>query len=179
VEELVINRAGEVQKNYKAFKEVPEKEQCELLEKGAELNTPDCKLSLFQRVENGNLKALAIPLKGKGLWSTLYGYLALQNDAATVSGITFYKHGETPGLGAEISKKWFQKNFLDKKILDEDGNLYGVVVAKAKAVNSGHPLKHSVDGISGATITANGVTRLIKHCTKMYDPYLSRFRKEE
>jgi len=179
IQELVLDPSGKVLDTYKSFKEVPDKQRCELLEKGAATNAQDCKLSIYQRVENGNLLAMAIPLKGKGLWSTLYGYMALKPDAETVSGITFYKHAETPGLGAEISQEWFQKNFVNKKILDSEGQVYGVVVAKAKAENSGHPIEHSVDGISGATITANGVTRLIKHCAKIYDPYLSRFRKEE
>ena len=60
-------------------------------------------------------EAYIIPITGKGLWSTLYGYFAIDNDLNTVKGITFYKHGETPGLGAEIEKEWFQKNFIGKK----------------------------------------------------------------
>jgi len=179
IREKVIDQTGKILSEYKSFNEVPEKEHCELLETGASSNPNDCKLSVFQRIDNSELVSMAIPIKGKGLWSTLYGFLALQPDANTVSGLTFYKHAETPGLGAEISKEWFQDNFVGKRILNSDGELYGVAVAKGKAKDSSHPEEHVVDGISGATITANGVTKLIKHCVKVYSPYLAQFRKEE
>ena len=61
----------------------------------------------------------AIPISGKGLWSTLYGYFAIEPDCKTVKGITFYKHGETPGLGGEVEKAWFQNNFKGKRFVDE------------------------------------------------------------
>lgn len=179
ITEEVIDRNGQIVSNFKSFAEVPERERCELLETGSETNPQDCKLSVFKRMDNSELVSMAIPIKGKGLWSTLYGFLALSPDANTVSGVTFYKHAETPGLGAEISKDWFQNNFVGKKILDQEGGLYGVVVAKGKAKDTAHPTEHVVDGISGATITANGVTKLIKHCAMIYAPYLAQFRKEE
>ncbi|PKK96399.1 MAG: hypothetical protein CVV58_06550, partial [Tenericutes bacterium HGW-Tenericutes-3] len=68
----------------------------------------------------------------KGLWSTLYGYLALETDLKTIKGISFYKHAETPGLGGEIDKPEFQKNFYGKKILSESGELISVTVLKGK-----------------------------------------------
>jgi len=73
---------------------------------------------LYVYSEEGKVKAYCFPIEGKGLWSTLYGYLALEPDAVTVRGITFYKHGETPGLGGEIATPWFQDNFVGKKIWD-------------------------------------------------------------
>jgi Na+-transporting NADH:ubiquinone oxidoreductase subunit C len=178
VKEAVLDRKGLIIEGVD-FKSIPEAERCKVLSMDWDSNPADCKLSVYQKLVGDKISAIAIPLVGKGLWSTLYGYLALSPDATTVTGITFYKHGETPGLGAEISESWFQKNFLGKKILDPEGGVYGIVVSKGKAKNSGHPLVHSVDGISGATITSNGVTSLIKHCLKVYDPYLKKFRKEE
>ena len=71
---------------------------------------------LYIYKEGGEVRSYAFPIVGQGLWSTLYGYLALEADAITVRGITFYKHGETPGLGGEIEKKWFQDNFIGKTI---------------------------------------------------------------
>lgn len=178
IKEEVIDLSGKVSTEFKSFREVPGKDQCELLESGLATNSKDCKLSIFKRIDNSKLISMAIPIKGKGLWSTLYGFLALAPDANTVSGITFYKHAETPGLGAEISKDWFQNNFVGKKILTPDGELYGVAVAKGKAKDSMHPAEHVVDGISGATITSNGVTKLVKHCAQIYAPYLAQFRKD-
>jgi len=121
-------------------------------------------------------EAFIIPISGKGLWSTLYGYLALENDLNTVKGITFYKHGETPGLGGEVEKEWFQGNFVGKKIYNDLGDLVSIKVVKGKAreVLSGNALNHSVDGISGATVTSRGVTTFLKDCLMRYQSYIER-----
>ena len=87
-----------------------------------------------------------------------------------MKGITFYNHGETPGLGAEIEKDWFQNNFLGKKIKDLSGKLVSIEVVKGK---SGDNI-HAVDGISGATITSRGVTDLLKHDLEKYSVYLNK-----
>ena len=119
--------------------------------------------------------AIIIPISGKGLWSTLYGYFALDiNNMNTVKGITFYKHGETPGLGAEVDKAWFQNNFINKEIFDENNNLVSIVVAKGK---SGENI-HAVDGISGATVTSDGVTQFLKRTLSNYKSYFDKNRKE-
>jgi len=118
---------------------------------------------------------LIIPISGKGLWSSLYGYFALDvNNYSTVKGITFYAHGETPGLGAEISNKKFQDNFVGKEIYSIDNQFNSVTVIKGKAQDSN---KHEVDGISGATITSNGVTDLLKRDLKRYEPYFIKNKK--
>ena len=134
-------------------------------------------LRLYQRIDDGRVVAYAFPIVGKGLWSTLYGYFALEGDLNTVMGITFYKHGETPGLGAEIEKPWFQDNFVGKKILDDDGELASVKVVKGKAADT-HPndTEHYVDGISGATITAQGVTEMVGRTIRQYEPYFAKIR---
>ena len=128
--------------------------------------------------ENQKRIAYTIPIIGKGLWSTLYGYLSLNSDLNEVRGITFYKHGETPGLGAEIEAAWFQDNFKGKRILDNEGNLVSVTVVKGTA--SGYynepQLSHYVDGISGATITSKGVTEMLKKHLSNYTPYFKRLR---
>jgi len=117
---------------------------------------------------------IIMPISGKGLWSSLFGYFALDADNySTVKGITFYAHAETPGLGAEISKKWFQDNFVNKEIY-ENNNLKSISVAKGKADENS---KYEVDGISGATITSNGVTTLLSRDLRRYEPYFYKNRR--
>ena len=120
-------------------------------------------------------KVMIMPVSGKGLWSSLFGYFAIDtNDYSTVRGITFYAHGETPGLGAEISKKWFQNNFVGKEIYSSGDILESITVLKGKAPSNS---KYEVDGISGATITSNGVTELLDRDLKRYEPYFIKNRK--
>ena len=127
---------------------------------------------------SSNPEAFIIPISGKGLWSTLYGYFALENDLNTVMGITFYKHGETPGLGGEVEKKWFQNNFVGKKIFNQTGKLVSIKVVKGKVndVCSGQALNHGVDGISGATITSKGVSYFLKRDLLKYEQYFKNNR---
>jgi Na+-transporting NADH:ubiquinone oxidoreductase subunit C len=128
--------------------------------------------------KSSNPEAFIIPISGKGLWSTLFGYFALEMDLNTVIGITFYKHGETPGLGGEVEKKWFQNNFVGKKIFDQTGELVSIKVVKGKVndVYSGQDLRHGVDGISGATITSRGVSYFLKRDLLKYGQYLKNNR---
>jgi len=128
--------------------------------------------------KSSNPEAFIIPISGKGLWSTLFGYFALERDLNTVMGITFYKHGETPGLGGEVEKKWFQNNFVGKKIFDQTGELVSIKVVKGKVndVYSGQDLNHGVDGISGATITSRGVSDFLKRDLLRYGQYIKNNR---
>ena len=119
--------------------------------------------------------AIIVPVSGKGLWGSLYGYFALNSDNfSTVKGITFYKHKETPGLGAEISEKWFQLNFIGKEIYADD-ILKSINVTKAGLADK--DALHEVDGISGATITSNGVTNLLIRDLQRYEPYFIKNKK--
>lgn len=128
--------------------------------------------------KDGKVSAYCIPIVGKGLWSTLYGYLALETDLKTIKGISFYKHAETPGLGGEIEKPEFQKNFYGKKILSESGELVSVTVLKGKTRANSPTLIHEVDGISGSTLTVNGVNKLLKDCLIIYEPYFKSIRSK-
>lgn len=135
---------------------------------------------LYIYKEDGHVIAYAFPIVGQGLWSTLYGYLAVESDAATIRGITFYKHGETPGLGGEIEKEWFQNNFKGKTIYSvKEHKLTPIVVVKGKAADvvSGDALNYHVDGITAATLTGKGVTELMDRWVRVYDAYLSKLRK--
>lgn len=133
---------------------------------------------LFTKVVNQQIEGYAIPVIGRGLWSTLYGYLALEPDAITVKGIQFYKHKETPGLGGEVEKDWFTNNFIGKKVVGENGNLVSIQVLKGKVNESSKESFHQVDGISGATMTSKGVTNFLKEDLLKYEPFFKRVREK-
>jgi Na+-transporting NADH:ubiquinone oxidoreductase subunit C len=131
--------------------------------------------------KDGQLSSYIIPVSGKGLWSTIYGYLALDPDGVTVKGITFYRHGETPGLGGEIEKEWFTSNFKGKKIRTETGELVSITVIKGKVAEKieKEQQPYYVDGISGSTLTGNGVTNFLKQKLLKYEPYFAKINKKE
>ena len=135
------------------------------------------RLPVYLKVVEGELQGIALPVAGKGLWSTLFGYIDLGPDLDTVLGIQFYKHGETPGLGGEVEKEWFTNNFIGKKIRNVDGEIIGIKVLKGKVDYSREDAIHQVDGISGATVTSNGVTVFLKDDLKRYEPYLNKIKE--
>ncbi len=145
------------------------------------LQNPDTsqhRYPVFVATDAGGSTVYAIPVFGKGLWSTLYGYLALEADLETVRGMTFYAHGETPGLGAEIEQAWFQDNFVGKKIYDA-GALRTIQVVKGTVENriqDPGERDYFVDGISGATITGRGVSNLLETKVALYEPFFRRIR---
>jgi Na+-transporting NADH:ubiquinone oxidoreductase subunit C len=108
-----------------------------------------------------------IPLRGAGLWGPVWGYLSLQEDVNTVYGATFDHKAETPGLGAEISTPIFEDQFKGKHILDTNLTFVGIDVRKGDASTD-----HQVDGISGGTITSDGVEAMILDNMEAYVPYL-------
>lgn len=102
---------------------------------------------------------VVFPVYGKGLWGTLYGYLAMKSDLETVQGITFYQHKETPGLGGEVDNPSWKAQWEGRKLFDPDGTP-AAMVSKGPAP-SDNP--YAVDGLSGATITGRGVTSLLRY----------------
>tara|TARA_X000001036_G_scaffold316517_1_gene294924 strand:+ start:1699 stop:2400 length:702 start_codon:yes stop_codon:yes gene_type:complete len=130
-------------------------------------------LPIYVDKKDGIVNGYAIPISGKGLWSTLYGYFAIEPDGVTAKGITFYAHKETPGLGGEVEKPWFQNNFVGKRFIDEDGNLVGIKVIKGKA-DPDSP--YEVDGISGATITSKGLESFLVDDLEKYEPFFRKIR---
>ncbi|MBQ8520245.1 MAG: Na(+)-translocating NADH-quinone reductase subunit C [Bacteroides sp.] len=109
-----------------------------------------------------------LPMYGAGLWGPVWGYVALNDDKDTVYGVYFAHAGETPGLGAEITTPKFQAPFVGKKVL-ENGEV-GLSVVKAGKVAKPD---YEVDGISGGTITSQGVDAMLKNCLKEYTPFLT------
>ena len=116
-----------------------------------------------------------IPISGKGLWSTLFGFIAIGKDGNTVKGITFYKHKETPGLGGEVDKKWFQDNFVDKQIF-RNNKLVSVEVLKGTTdMLLGEDKMYAVDGITGASITSKGLSNFLLRDLLRYEEFLRSF----
>lgn len=111
-----------------------------------------------------------LPLRGKGLWGPIWGYISLEQNASTIYGATFDHKSETPGLGAEIKTEVFTSLFPDKEVLDESGEFTGITVMKGNASGS-----HQVNGISGGTITSVGVQDMIQDCMKAYIPFLKSY----
>lgn len=144
-------------------------------------------LPIYIRMNNEKIEGIALPIAGKGLWSTIFGYIALNPDTDSVLGIQFYKHGETPGLGGEVEKKWFTDNFVNhpikesngeityvpKKIRNENGKIISISVIKGGVdySKSNKSAIHQVDGISGATVTADGVSDFLLEDLLRYEKH--------
>jgi Na+-transporting NADH:ubiquinone oxidoreductase subunit C len=138
-------------------------------------------LSLYLCYQEDELSAYIIPFTSRGLWGKIYGYLALDTDGATIKGFTVYKHQETPGLGGEIEKRWFQKNFSGKKIVDRGGDFVSVAIAKGRAAEAVPEARQSnyVDGISGATLTGKFLSQGLKDILLEYEPVSVQFRHNQ
>ena len=136
----------------------------------------DQKFPLYISMLEDSSKCFIIPLRGKGLWGPIWGYLALKDDINTVYGAVFAHKSETPGLGAEINQGFFQEPFRDKKIFNENNEFVSITVIKGGAPKGSI---HGVDGISGGTITSDGVTDMLKEIVGMYLPYLEKNRPIE
>lgn len=140
------------------------------------IDKPLKQFPVYVQQNDDGVGGYAIPISGKGLWSTVYGYLALENDGETVKGITFYQHGETPGLGGEIEKEWFTDNYKKKKIVNEMGELVSVQSVKGLADPTSPEFYHQVDGVSGATMTTKGLNEFLEKDLHRYNPYFKMVR---
>jgi Na+-transporting NADH:ubiquinone oxidoreductase subunit C len=109
--------------------------------------------------DSGALDMVVLPIEGYGLWSTLYGFIALESDLSTVRGITFYQHGETPGLGGEVDNPNWKKKWVGRQVFDDSGDVELTVIKGQAGPPSEDP--YEVDGLSGATITSRGVSNLV------------------
>lgn len=122
---------------------------------------------------------IVLPVHGYGLWSTMYGVLALAEDGRTIEGITFYKQAETAGLGSEIENPRWQAQWKGKLALDDQGQVRFELIRGGVEANDPDAQYH-VDGLSGATLTANGVTNMMRYWLgeQGFGPYLARLRKQ-
>ncbi|MFT5682388.1 MAG: Na+-transporting NADH:ubiquinone oxidoreductase subunit C [Myxococcota bacterium] len=129
---------------------------------------------VYQVVENDKVTTLILPVEGKGLWSTLYGFIALDEDTTTIKGLTFYQHGETPGLGGEVDNPTWKAKWPGKKAFDDQ---WEPAVNVAKSISRDET--YQVDGLSGATLTSRGVTNLVQFWLgdEAFGLYLKNFRE--
>ena len=174
IEEIVINQAGEVISNI-LLSDIEWVEDKGTGTTNYILKTSDNKIinEYYPLYKTSNPNGYIIPISGKGLWSTLKGYFAISQDKNSTMGIVFYEHGETPGLGAEVDKPWFQNQFkIDKgkKIFNSNNDLVSISLNKKKNT---YNKPHEVDGITGATVTADVFTKFLKRDLNRYKNFLN------
>ena len=159
--DMVSNQDGSLSENAQGFTTAFEKEAKE-----------NNRLHVFVADVNGE-KKYVVPVYGAGLWGAIWGYVALNADKNTIYGTYFSHASETPGLGAEIATDHFQSEFKDKKVMNNDKVALSVV-------KNGHvtDAAHEVDGISGGTITSNGVDAMLKACLESYNSFLTKNEEE-
>lgn len=115
---------------------------------------------IVKNKKKGQVSRYVFPVKGKGLWSTLMGFLAVSEDFKKIEGLTFYSHAETPGLGGEVDNPKWKKLWEGRLIYTEDGDLADKYVVKGSPDPDN---RNAVDGLSGATITSDGVSDLVRY----------------
>lgn len=124
--------------------------------------------------ENGATRQIILPVYGPGLWSTMYGYLALAPDRRTIVGLRFYQHAETPGLGDQVERAEWLAKWPGKQLFDDHGTVR-IEVVRGQA-GAGDDSVHQVDGMSGATLTGRGVSKLLQYWAgpHAFGPYLGK-----
>lgn len=133
------------------------------------------RLPLFEGEMDGKA-VYVIPIRGKGLWDAIWGYVTVDKDMV-VQGVFFDHAGETPGLGTGIKERFFMDDFAGEHLLDESGAFKGITVAKGNAdPKNDRKTDHAVDAMAGATITGDGVTAMIKKDLRMYVPYFKTLK---
>ena len=131
------------------------------------------------RNESGDLDTIILPVHGYGLWSTLYGFLALEEDANTVVGLGFYEHAETPGLGGEVDNPKWKSLWPGKKVYNDAGDVKLGLIKGTVDKNSPDSI-HQIDGLSGASLTSRGVSNLVEFWMgdNGFGPFLAAIQEE-
>jgi Na+-transporting NADH:ubiquinone oxidoreductase subunit C len=129
--------------------------------------------------DGDTIKQVVLPVHGYGLWSTLYGFLSLEGDFNTIHGLKFYEQAETPGLGGEVENPRWRAIWKGKKAFDEQGNVK-IRVIRGHVDDRQTGAEYQVDGLSGATLTSNGVTNMVTYWLgdDGFGPYLKKMRSE-
>lgn len=163
---FVVNSKGEQIEGVDAFN----------VDMKVELSKPSDQraLPVYVSTLDDGQNAYVYPLRGKGLWGPIWGYISLEKDLNTIYGANFDHQGETPGLGAEIRETWFQKEFIGKKLFSDSTTFASVKVVKTGADPAD---LFTVDGISGGTITSKGLEAMLDSCLVLYKDYNIKNRK--
>jgi Na+-transporting NADH:ubiquinone oxidoreductase subunit C len=160
--QYVINSKGEIVEGEDAFEIDLKREKAKPVEERL--------LPVFECETESGLKYI-FPMRGAGLWGPIWGFVSLNDDMNTIYGANFDHQSETPGLGAEISTDWFQEEFKGKQIFDQSGNLISITVTKT---GQEAQEEHSVDGISGGTITSKGLEQMLLEDFNSYEEFLMK-----
>ncbi|WP_322980720.1 Na(+)-translocating NADH-quinone reductase subunit C [Pseudomonas sp. C11] len=136
--------------------------------------------TVYMVEKDGQVQTLILPVRGYGLWSTLYGFIAVKGDLNTVVGMGFYQHGETPGLGGEVDNPKWKGQWPGKTLFDENGKL-AVKVVKGGVDPQSPQAAHQVDALAGATLTSNGVSHLLQFWLGQngFGPFIANLRAGE
>ena len=128
--------------------------------------------------EDGTLERVILPIRGAGMWSMIYGYLALESDFNTIAGATFYEQNETPGLGDQITQDYWLNQWTGKQLFDPAGEML-FHVAEGPVTPDSAAADFQVDALTGATVTANAVTALVQYWLgpNGYGPLLRTMRE--
>ncbi len=162
-----------------AAKKDPERSS-EAPENKARINRLPHRAQIFKvKGESGEVEKVILPVEGYGLWSTLYGFLALSSDTRTIEGLTYYEHLETAGLGGEVDNPRWKALWPGRKAFDENWNPEIEVIKGAAGPADQNP--YQVDGLSGATITSRGVTNMLHFWLGPdgFGPYLEKIRAQK
>ncbi|MBP6184499.1 MAG: NADH:ubiquinone reductase (Na(+)-transporting) subunit C [Saprospiraceae bacterium] len=165
IKQVVLDMNGKVQEGMSA----------ENIDMGKERKKPEAErmLPFYIYTNSAGKPFYILSIRGNGLWDEIWGSISLEEDLKTIAGASFDHKGETPGLGAEIKDNpSFPSQFTGKTIYNEQGEYTSVVVKKGAATNP----TFEVDGISGATVTGNGVSEMLQRGIKYYEPYLNSLK---
>lgn len=134
---------------------------------------------VFLIQDGDTVQTIVLPVRGYGLWSTLYGFLALEPDTRTVAGLKFYEHAETPGLGGEVDNPDWLAQWRGKVIYDDEWQP-AIQVVKGNVDPNSDRAVHQVDGLAGATLTSRGVMNLMQYWLSEsgFGAYLARLRDQ-
>lgn len=161
---------------YKADGSIVEGQDAFNVDLAAELKKPEDQqvYPLFICNKDGE-QLYIVPMRGKGLWDAIWGYVSLKSDGKTIAGATFDHKGETPGLGAEIKETWFEERFIGKSIVDGNGTFKSIGVVKAGKIPADSPDAHyNVDAISGGTMTSNGMHDMLRKYFQAFVNYVQK-----
>lgn len=177
---LVVTATGEVVKTDKDGNPLVAEE----VNVGKEYKKPveERLLPVFQFMSESDpnqTEAYILPVYGNGLWNKIWGFVALETDLNTIKGFSMDHKAETPGLGARITSKDIQNRYVGKKLFDDQGNLVSVEMLKGERGDPSLFNEHQVDGMSGATLTAKGVNKMLKNYIDYYRPFFKRISSGE
>jgi len=128
--------------------------------------------------KDGALDRVVLPIRGAGMWSMLYGYIALEADFNTIAGVMFYEQNETPGLGDQITRPYWQDKWVGKQLYDDTGEML-FRIAEGQVAEGAPGADYEVDALTGATVTADAVTALMQYWfgPNGYEPLLAQLRE--